>query len=324
MGTQVDPADADAAGIDCAQVDARSVDRRLRRLPRGRGRAFGGGGTGVTYGAGGSTRERTHEIVTRINKKSFEIAHAVMHTSGQAFVMAFQAGCPHAQDRALEAIAQHDMQRIGHLVGIDADHLDVLVQHLRQQRDQSERAPDVAAGLHALRDDVLAADVHRGLGFVDITDLDQVRAALRPTTRIVYAETIANPTTAVADLRKLAEIAHDSGALRTRDLARITVDTTVQPKAITFPTDAKLLYAAIKGLNRLAQKRRVQLRQSYIRIAKRAAMMAGRYAHAKQFNRHRRQLRILRGRLGLDSGYLSRLLRTLEGQELVRVGPDKA
>ena len=44
----------------------------------------------------------------------------------------------------------------------------------------------------------------------EITDLDQVRAALRPTTRIIYAETIANPTTAVADLRKLAELAHDS------------------------------------------------------------------------------------------------------------------
>jgi hypothetical protein len=42
----------------------------------------------------------------------------------------------------------------------------------------------------------------------------------------------------------------------------------------------------------------VRLRQSYLRIAKQAAMMAGRYAHAKQFNRHRRQLRILRTRLG--------------------------
>src|SRR5262249_9885763 len=66
-------------------------------------------------------------------------------------------------------------------------------------------------------------------------------------------------------------------------------DTTVQPKDITFPTDAKLLHAAIKGLTRLARKRGVRLRQSYVRIAKRAAMMAGRYAHAKQFNRHRRQ-----------------------------------
>jgi phenylacetic acid degradation protein paaN len=45
------------------------------------------------------------EILARINKRSFEIAHAVMHTTGQAFVMSFQAGCPHAQDRGLEAIA---------------------------------------------------------------------------------------------------------------------------------------------------------------------------------------------------------------------------
>src|ERR1700694_1190294 len=71
-----------------------------------------------------------------------------------------------------------------------------------------------------------------------------------------------------------------------------------QPKNITFPTDAKLLHAAIKGLNRMAKKHGVRLRQSYLRVAKCAAMMAGRYAHAKQFNRHRRQLRILRTRLG--------------------------
>jgi phenylacetic acid degradation protein paaN len=45
------------------------------------------------------------EIVDRINKRSFEIANAVMHTSGQPFVMSFQAGGPHAQDRAIEAVA---------------------------------------------------------------------------------------------------------------------------------------------------------------------------------------------------------------------------
>ena len=99
-------------------------------------------------------------------------------------------------------------------------------------------------------------------------------------------------------LAESLRVAHESGALRTRDLKRVTVDTTVQPKNISFPTDAKLLHAAIKGLNRLASKHGVRLRQSYVRIAKRAAMMAGRYAHAKQFNRHRRQLRILRTRLG--------------------------
>jgi phenylacetic acid degradation protein paaN len=45
------------------------------------------------------------EILGRINARSFELAHAVQHTTGQAFVMAFQAGGPHAQDRALEAVA---------------------------------------------------------------------------------------------------------------------------------------------------------------------------------------------------------------------------
>ncbi|MFC0399658.1 phenylacetic acid degradation protein PaaN [Paraburkholderia rhizosphaerae] len=45
------------------------------------------------------------EILERINRASFEIGYAVMHTTGQAFMMAFQAGGPHAQDRALEAVA---------------------------------------------------------------------------------------------------------------------------------------------------------------------------------------------------------------------------
>src|SRR5262245_56632852 len=80
-------------------------------------------------------------------------------------------------------------------------------------------------------------------------------------------------------LAESLRVAHDSGALRRRDLARVTVDTTVQPKNITFPTDAKLVHAAIKVLNRLARQHGVSLRQSYLRIAKRAALMSGRYAH---------------------------------------------
>ncbi|MBV1787336.1 phenylacetic acid degradation protein PaaN [Marinobacterium sp. D7] len=45
------------------------------------------------------------EILHRLNKRSFEMAYAVMHTTGQGFPMAFQAGGPHAQDRGLEAVA---------------------------------------------------------------------------------------------------------------------------------------------------------------------------------------------------------------------------
>jgi phenylacetic acid degradation protein paaN len=45
------------------------------------------------------------EILARLNAASFEMAHAVQHTTGQPFLMAFQSGGPHAQDRALEAVA---------------------------------------------------------------------------------------------------------------------------------------------------------------------------------------------------------------------------
>lgn len=45
------------------------------------------------------------EVLARLNAMSFVMANAVMHTTGQAFAMAFQAGGPHAQDRALEAVA---------------------------------------------------------------------------------------------------------------------------------------------------------------------------------------------------------------------------
>ena len=122
-------------------------------------------------------------------------------------------------------------------------------------------------------------------------------------------------------LAESLRVAHESGALRTRDLARVTVDTTVQPKNITFPTDAKLLHAAIKGLNRLARRHGVALRQSYLRLAKRAAMMAGRYAHAKQFNRHHRELRFLRTRLGR---LIRDIRRKIKGQEPVEAAFQEA
>ncbi len=99
-------------------------------------------------------------------------------------------------------------------------------------------------------------------------------------------------------LAESLRVAHDSGALKKNDLARVTVDTTVQPKAVTFPTDAKLLETAIRQLGKLAKAHGVPLRQSYSRVAKKAAMMAGRYAHAKQFKRMNRQIKFLRTRLG--------------------------
>ena len=70
--------------------------------------------------------------------------------------------------------------------------------------------------------------------FVDTSDLDAVRAAVRPTTRLIHTETIANPTTRLADVAALAQIAHDAGAL-------LSVDSTFSPPPIARP----ILHGAI-------------------------------------------------------------------------------
>ncbi|MFE4826038.1 phenylacetic acid degradation protein PaaN [Streptomyces sp. NPDC056672] len=63
-------------------------------------------GMGAWREAGPETRALVClEILARISARTHEFAQAVMHTSGQAFLMAFQAGGPHAQDRGLEAVA---------------------------------------------------------------------------------------------------------------------------------------------------------------------------------------------------------------------------
>lgn len=66
--------------------------------------------------------------------------------------------------------------------------------------------------------------------FVDAADPDAVRAAIRDTTRIVHVEPIANPTTRVADIARLAQVAHDAGAL-------LTVDGTFTPPPLYRPLD---------------------------------------------------------------------------------------
>jgi transposase, IS5 family len=99
-------------------------------------------------------------------------------------------------------------------------------------------------------------------------------------------------------LQESLSVAHRTAALATKDLERVAVDTTVQPKAIAHPTDARLMHRALEKLVDLAKRNGVLLRQSYVRVAKRAAIMVGRYSHAHQFKRARRALKFLRTRLG--------------------------
>src|SRR3974377_2452965 len=102
----------------------------------------------------------------------------------------------------------------------------------------------------------------------------------------------------VALLQESLAVATRTEAMKPADLARVIVDTTVQPKAVMFPTDAKLLNRARERLVRLAQELGVVLRQSYRRGGKFAPIKHQRYPHAKQCKRANRSLRKLKTYLG--------------------------
>ena len=88
------------------------------------------------------------------------------------------------------------------------------------------------------------------------------------------------------------------GLLPKRLCYRVNVDTTVQPKAITYPTDAKLYQQMRICLVRASQKRGIVLRQSYHRVGKYALLRQNRYSHARQMKRARKELRLLKTYLG--------------------------
>ncbi|KXZ56136.1 hypothetical protein GPECTOR_1g115 [Gonium pectorale] len=85
----------------------------------------------------------------------------------------------------------------------------------------------IYGGSHALLKTFLPTKAAISTTFVDITDLDAVRAALRARpTKVLYTEVVSNPTLRVADLRSLADLAHGSGAV-------LVVDNTFTPFVVT-------------------------------------------------------------------------------------------
>jgi IS5 family transposase len=92
-------------------------------------------------------------------------------------------------------------------------------------------------------------------------------------------------------------------ALVESEIKRVNVDTTVQEKAIAFPTDARLYHKARRALVRAAQAADIPLRQTYVRLSQQALARQGRYAQARQMKRARREtkrLRLFHGRVIRD------------------------
>jgi len=90
----------------------------------------------------------------------------------------------------------------------------------------------------------------------------------------------------------------ETNAVKPASFTQVTVDTTVQEKAIAFPTDARLYHKGRVWLVRLAKRSGIELRQSYLRKGKQALFMQQRYAAARQPKRARRELKRSRVYLG--------------------------
>lgn len=106
-------------------------------------------------------------------------------------------------------------------------------------------------------------------------------------------------------LKATIQTAVVTGKVKESSFNQVIVDTTSMEKAITYPTDSKLLNKAREKLVSLALTQGVVLRQTYSRVGKIAVVKAARHAHAKQFKKMQKQVKKLRV-------YLGRVMRDIE------------
>ena len=109
-------------------------------------------------------------------------------------------------------------------------------------------------------------------------------------------------------LAQTIEAAASAKVIKQHSLDKVIVDSTVQEKAIAYPTDSKLLNRGRQQLVQLVAETGITLRQNYNRIAPKLAGQIARYAHAKQYRRMRSHLKKLKTLVGRDWRDVSRQL----------------
>ena len=109
-------------------------------------------------------------------------------------------------------------------------------------------------------------------------------------------------------LRATIEAGIQMRVIRPAELKRVNVDTTVETKAIRFPTDARLYQRMRERLVKTARAEGLTIKQSYRHVGRRLLMQSSRYAHARQMKRARACTRKLKTQLG-------RVIREVERQD---------
>ncbi len=115
-------------------------------------------------------------------------------------------------------------------------------------------------------------------------------------------------------LEETINTAKREALLSERLCRRLNIDTTVQEKAITFPTDSKLFYKMREKLVKAADSRCIPLRQTYVRVAKKSLRMQARYRHAGQIKRASRETKKLKT-------YLRRVTKDIERKAVFKDKP---
>lgn len=110
-----------------------------------------------------------------------------------------------------------------------------------------------------------------------------------------------------------------SGYLKAKDCEHVNVDTTVQTKAVRFPTDARLYDRMREVLVRAADESGIELRQSYARVGKKALRRQQNYGHAKQFKRMKRETKRLKTYLGRVTRDIERKMSTDDAEMLAKI-----
>ena len=106
-------------------------------------------------------------------------------------------------------------------------------------------------------------------------------------------------------LKETIQTALRMEAMKPKEVNRVNVDTTVQEKAVAYPTDARNYNKGRKLLVKIAKKRGIELRQSYARVGEEQHRQQSRYAHARQMKRAAKAIKRLKN-------YLGRVIREIE------------
>lgn len=106
-------------------------------------------------------------------------------------------------------------------------------------------------------------------------------------------------------LQASIQVALETKTVTSKELTQTICDTTVMPKAVTHPTDAKLLYRSVEGIVRATRKVKIRLKRTYLRTARWTLREYQRLMHGKRFRKAQRPLNKIRR-------YLIKILRELD------------